>query len=149
MQYYALFVSGKNAQLANSQQPMPSALQPYQGRNPCLERNLMILEPEPQLLPNGNTLVDLSTTAPEEVAAESHALLAHDSLQHNANASTTLRPATPIPYVQNAVFETDPLGSGSTGGGCPKQPNVPGNGKLYFYHIVYNDKKSMYTLHCF
>ncbi|KAF4519107.1 hypothetical protein B566_EDAN010528 [Ephemera danica] len=129
----------KNAQLANSQQTMPSALQPYQGRNPCLERNLMSLEPEPQLLANGNTLVDLSAmtaSATDEVAAESHSLLAHDSLQHNATTSTALRPATPIPFVQNAVFETDPLSSNTTAnGGCPKQPNVPGNGRRPTSHV--------------
>lgn len=90
----------------------------------------MTLEPTPQLLANGNTLVDLSASTADDVAAESHALLAHDSLQHNTTPSATLRPATPIPYVQNAVFDTDPPSGGNTGGGgCPKQPNVPGNGK--------------------
>jgi hypothetical protein len=116
---------------------MPSALQPYQGRNPCLERNLMTLEPIPQLLPNGNTLVDFSAAIVEDAGtAESHSLLAHDSLQQNSSPASALRPATPIPYVQNAVFEADPPSGGSVGsGGCPKQPNVPGNGKSNQYYF--------------
>ncbi|CAB3374502.1 Hypothetical predicted protein [Cloeon dipterum] len=114
----------KNALMANIQTVRVSALQPYQGRNPCLERNLMVMEPAPQLLQNGIKVTDLDSTAADDSANESHALLSHDSLQQQTPVAA-VRPATPIPYLQNAVFET---GSGGERG-CPKQPNVPITGR--------------------
>ncbi|XP_059470516.1 bone morphogenetic protein receptor type-2 isoform X2 [Neocloeon triangulifer] len=111
----------KNALMASTQPVLPSALQPYQGRNPCLERNLMVMEPAPQLLQNGIKVMDLDSATTDDSANESHALLSHDSLQHTPN--TAIRPATPIPYLQNAVSDS--------GGerGCPKQSNVPISGR--------------------
>jgi len=118
--------SGKNALMASSQPVVASALQPYQGRNPCLERNLMVLEPAPQLLQNGIKVMDLDSAAGDDSVNESHALLSHDSLQQTP--SNAVRPATPIPYLQNAVFDTD------AERGCPKQPNVPTNGETRIFN---------------
>lgn len=98
----------------------PEPLQPHQGRNLCMERNL-IREPSEELACDGNILVDKSIkhqySPPAHFSdrAESHALLSNDFL----NQMVLPRPATPIPYVQNAVHDT----------GLPKQPNVPGNGQ--------------------
>ncbi|XP_068084117.1 bone morphogenetic protein receptor type-2 [Anabrus simplex] len=90
-------------------------LQPFQGRNPCMERNLMLTgASEEELSCNGNTLVDRSL----KHAFESQALMSHDFLAATVNNGP--RPATPIPYVQNAVYDLY-----ST---VPKQPNIPGNG---------------------
>ncbi|KAG8222924.1 hypothetical protein J437_LFUL000218, partial [Ladona fulva] len=113
----------------------PPAIQPHQGRNPCMERNLM-LEPVDDFSCNGNTLVErsmkhqrkadpgavVSSSSASSSEAETHSLLMHDYLgQTQTTTTTTPRPATPIPYVQNAVYESNyPT--------MPKQPNVPGNG---------------------
>ncbi|XP_046399371.1 bone morphogenetic protein receptor type-2-like [Ischnura elegans] len=113
----------------------PPAIQPHQGRNPCMERNLM-LEPAEDFSCNGNTLIErsmkhrrgtesgavVSSSSASSSEAETHSLLMHDYLGQGQNTSTTTpRPATPIPYVQNAVYESGyPT--------MPKQPNVPGNG---------------------
>ncbi|XP_071448158.1 bone morphogenetic protein receptor type-2 [Hetaerina americana] len=113
----------------------PPAIQPHQGRNPCMERNLM-LEPAEDFSCNGNTLVEhsmkhrrgadmgavVSSSSASSSEAETHSLLMHDYLgQGQSTSTTTPRPATPIPYVQNAVYESGyPT--------MPKQPNVPGNG---------------------
>jgi hypothetical protein len=123
--------------MASTQPVLVSALQPYQGRNPCLERNLMVLEPAPQLLQNGIKLMDLDAATTDESANESHALLSHDSLQQTP--STAIRPATPIPYLQNAVFDND----GATERGCPKQPNVP-NGSFSTFFLVSSCMKEFY-----
>lgn len=79
-------------------------LQPYQGRNPCMERNLMPAAPRDGDI---GALVDRSSK---------HASTRRPVTDHAPPTQDFPRPATPIPYVQNAV---------ST---MPKQPNVPGNG---------------------
>ncbi|XP_063237447.1 bone morphogenetic protein receptor type-2 [Bacillus rossius redtenbacheri] len=94
-----------------------SLLQPYQGRNPCMERNLMLQAlSDDELACQGNTLVDRSL----KHVAETRALVPHDALGSSQPAA---RPATPIPYVQNAV-----RGPGTS---VPKQPNVAGSGSAW------------------
>lgn len=112
-----------------SSPPCGGPLQAFQGRNPCMERNLMLSAgSEEELSCRGNTLVDRSL----KHAYESQALVSHDFLAAAVAATTGPnsassgvvtggpRPATPIPYVQNAVYDLY-----ST---QPKQPNIPGNG---------------------
>ena len=49
---------------------------------------------------------------------ESQSLVSHDYLGMSQPVNNnSIRPATPIPYVQNAVYDS-----------IPKQPNIPGNG---------------------
>jgi bone morphogenetic protein receptor type-2 len=105
-------------------------LQPYQGRNPCMERNLMLQAPsDEELSCNGNTLVDRSSkhTAGHYMSAfESQSLVSHDYLGMSQGVNNNgLRPATPIPYVQNAVYDSS---NSTTYATIPKQPNIPGNG---------------------
>lgn len=107
-------------------------LQPYQGKNPTMERNL-IMEPIEDVTISGNSLVekgdkfstrnnsansfnfetDLFNTLQTNEASESNALVPNDVLSHSTRA------VNPIPYVQNAVHIVSTM---------PKQPNVPGNG---------------------
>lgn len=105
-------------------------LQPYQGRNPCMERNLMLQAPsDEELSCNGNTLVDRSskhTTGHYMSTFESQSLVSHDYLGMSQGVNNnSLRPATPIPYVQNAVYDSS---NSTTYATIPKQPNIPGNG---------------------
>lgn len=107
-------------------------LQPYQGKNPIMERNL-IMEPVEDVTISGNSLVergdkfstrnnsansfnldaDLFNTLQTNEASESNALVPNDVLSHSTRA------VNPIPYLQNAVHTVSMM---------PKQPNVPGNG---------------------
>lgn len=107
-------------------------LQPYQGKNPIMERNL-IMEPVEDVTVSGNSLVergdkfstrnnsansfnldaDLFNTLQTSEASESNALVPNDILSHSTRA------VNPIPYLQNAVHAVSTM---------PKQPNVPGNG---------------------
>ncbi|GLH05419.1 Receptor protein serine/threonine kinase [Gryllus bimaculatus] len=138
--YAYSFNSGNNLQPSVPQSccypsspPCGGPLQAFQGRNPCMERNLMLAAgSEEELSCRGNTLVDRSL----KHAYESQALVSHDFLAAAVAATagpnsaapvptgplstTGPRPATPIPYVQNAVYDLY-----ST---QPKQPNIPGNG---------------------
>nr|CAD7569356.1 unnamed protein product [Timema californicum] len=119
------------ASITSCQQQQRGPLQPYQGRNPCMERNLMTQAPsDEELLCNGNTLVDRSfkhTSAGHYLsntnAFESQSLVSHDFLGMSQHTTSSLRPATPIPYVQNAVYDSTSLYAT-----IPKQPNIPGNG---------------------
>ncbi|GAB6031872.1 hypothetical protein CHUAL_010268 [Chamberlinius hualienensis] len=122
------------------------SLQPHQGRNPCLERN-MIMEPLEEVTVKGNRLLgkrqnDKSSVrmsrelSPERVEGlfdalnlvdtmESNALVTNDVLSQSGNRSSiTTASHHPIPYLQNAVHPTLPI--------CPKQPNVPGNGHSHY-----------------
>ncbi|XP_035231621.1 probable serine/threonine-protein kinase DDB_G0278665 isoform X2 [Stegodyphus dumicola] len=107
-------------------------LQPYQGKNPIMERNL-IIEPVEDVTISGNTLIergdkfssrnnsansfnldaDLFNTLQTNEQSESNALVQNDVLSHSTRA------VNPIPYVQNAVHIVSTM---------PKQPNIPGNG---------------------
>lgn len=107
-------------------------LQPYQGKNPTMERNL-IMEPVEDVQISGNSLIergdkfntrnnssnsfnfeaDLFNTLQTGENSESNALVTNDVLSHSTRA------VNPIPYVQNAVHIVSTM---------PKQPNVPGNG---------------------
>ncbi|XP_049955024.1 bone morphogenetic protein receptor type-2 isoform X2 [Schistocerca serialis cubense] len=119
--------------LTSSVQHQRASLQPYQGRNPCMERNLMLTAPSDEdLACNGNTLVDrsfkhasASNYLINTALYEPQALVSHDYLSTSqlTAGNNSIRPATPIPYVQNAVYDTN-----STCTGIPKQPNIPGNG---------------------
>lgn len=78
---------------------------------------------------NGNTLVDRSSkhaAGHYTTAYESQSLVSHDYLGMSQGMSNSgLRPATPIPYVQNAVYDSS---NNTTYATIPKQPNIPGNG---------------------
>ncbi|ENN78233.1 hypothetical protein YQE_05384, partial [Dendroctonus ponderosae] len=74
-------------------------LQPHQGRNPCLERNLLSGSSD-------SLLIDKSSK--HCISSESQILLTNEFLNYQMNNR-----AAPIPYVQNAVY------------GLPKQQNIP------------------------
>ncbi|KAG7201570.1 hypothetical protein KM043_004316 [Ampulex compressa] len=85
-------------------------LQPYQGRNPCMERNLMMQSDSLEELGcNGNILVDKSMkhayNDQYRVATEAQGLVSHDYLSQHTTQLSQLRPATPIPYVQNVISD--------------------------------------------
>jgi hypothetical protein len=95
-----------------------------------MERNLMLQAPsDEELSCNGNTLVDRSskhTTGHYMSTFESQSLVSHDYLGMSQGVNNnSLRPATPIPYVQNAVYDSSNTTTYAT---IPKQPNIPGNG---------------------
>lgn len=99
-------------------------LQPYQGRNPCMERNLMLLSDSLEDLScNGNVLVDksLKHTCNDQykIATEAQGLVSHDYLSQHTTQLTQLRPATPIPYVQNVISD-----EGSSSYSKRKQTNI-------------------------
>lgn len=112
--------------------PWPKGpLQPYQGRNPCMERNLMPpAASEEELNHQGSVLVDRSSKHTPQghfrsgsSCTEGQALVSNDFLnqaqqhqQQNSqlNTSSNLRPITPIPYVQNVVCNSQPLGAEET-----------------------------------
>ncbi|CAL4115463.1 unnamed protein product, partial [Meganyctiphanes norvegica] len=135
---------GKNHLLSNLQQPV-APLQPHQGRNPCMERNL-IREITQELTVAGNTLIDNLNTDQNNSndinslnAINSANLLdgidMHQALdaqvltnehlvpllnsQSNVSVSAAPRPTPPvlppIPYVQNDM---------RTGEGQPKRQNT-------------------------
>uniref|UniRef100_T1J656 receptor protein serine/threonine kinase n=1 Tax=Strigamia maritima TaxID=126957 RepID=T1J656_STRMM len=137
---------------AKSQQAVTRAtsvpLQPYQGRNPCLERN-MIMEPLDEVSISGNTLLEKGSKFKNSATVNNNnnnnnnvssnsrdvdvdnifeALQTTDNVESNSLISNDVlnqstRTCNPIPYVQNAVHGTLPT--------RPKQPNVPGNGQHY------------------
>ncbi|XP_066588804.1 uncharacterized protein wit [Prorops nasuta] len=84
-------------------------LQSYQGRNPCLERNLMLQSDSLEELEySGNILVDKSQkhacNDQYKPVIENQGHLANDIIQ-NSTHLVQLRPATPIPYVQNVISD--------------------------------------------
>ncbi|XP_014662897.1 PREDICTED: serine/threonine-protein kinase par-1-like [Priapulus caudatus] len=127
-------------------QQKQAKVEPHQGRNPCLERNINTEEERP-LAVRGNTLIDKDKVgkAPSNTGGDTMfdsltdnlqtALVQNESLPIQERSNQQVAPqndalpprerpnytAAPIPYVQNAVRD----------GGiakCPKQENVPGNG---------------------
>ncbi|XP_068974864.1 bone morphogenetic protein receptor type-2 isoform X2 [Bombus flavifrons] len=99
-------------------------LQPYQGRNPCMERNLMLQSDSLEDLGcNGNVLVDKSMkhacNDQYRIVSEAQGLVSHDYLSQHTTQLTQLRPATPIPYVQNVISD-----DGASSYGKRKQTNV-------------------------
>ncbi|XP_043525345.1 bone morphogenetic protein receptor type-2 isoform X2 [Frieseomelitta varia] len=99
-------------------------LQPYQGRNPCMERNLMLQSDSLEDLGcNGNVLVDKSMkhTCNDQyrIVSEAQGLVSHDYLSQHTTQLAQLRPATPIPYVQNVISD-----DGTSSYGKRKQTNV-------------------------
>ncbi|XP_012151417.1 kinase protein wishful thinking isoform X2 [Megachile rotundata] len=100
------------------------ALQPYQGRNPCMERNLMLQSDSFEDLGcNGNVLVDKSMkhacNDQYKIVSEAQGLVSHDYLSQHTTQLTQLRPATPIPYVQNVISD-----DGTSSYGKRKQTNM-------------------------
>lgn len=95
--------SEENCKNSNQLAVCTTPIQPYQGRNPCLERNLLSGSSD-------SLLVDKSSK--HCTGSESQNLITNDFLNFQLNHR-----ATPIPYVQNAV-RADPLP------GAPKQHNV-------------------------
>ncbi|XP_018324359.1 bone morphogenetic protein receptor type-2 isoform X2 [Agrilus planipennis] len=79
----------ENCKNSNQLVPCVAPLQPFQGRNPCLERNLLLGSSD-------CLLVDKSSKHCN--SSESQNLLTNDFLNFHLNHR-----ATPIPYVQNAV----------------------------------------------
>jgi len=96
--------NSKNSNSRASQGLLP--LQPYQGRNPCFERNLM------WDVNSQHDLIDRSMKHHPHNYSENHSLVNSDYLNPPPRVNT------PIPFVQNAVFDNPTI---------PKQPNVPGN----------------------
>lgn len=99
-------------------------LQPYQGRNPCLERNL--------LSDSSEEVCIIETSAKD--SRETQALISH------APAQRILRPPPPVPYHQNSPFQplkqtNEELGT-NCGTGVVSRFSVPlkkllgGEGKL-------------------
>lgn len=124
--------------ITNNVVHLPSMpLQPHQGRNPCLERNLM-MEPTHEVAISGNTLLEQDalgrgkglppytrlnemSATPAPVEDNSVALLGDLLLAGGGGGGgvAAVRTCHPIPYVQNAVHVSTVI---------PKQPNLPGNG---------------------
>lgn len=87
-------------------------LQPYQGRNPCMERNLMIQSDSSEELGcNGNVLINKSskhqTSCNDVYGLESQmGLVPYQNFvldHHITQQHTQLRTVTPIPFVQNII----------------------------------------------
>ncbi|XP_044740436.1 bone morphogenetic protein receptor type-2 [Chrysoperla carnea] len=121
-------------------------LQPFQGRNPCMERNLLISSNSTEDIQSQNTLIDKSFKhLSTYYNSETQGLIGHDylnqnggpppslvssppiisnGLNHHQNGTivnlTTNRPATPIPYVQNVVYDNIPKP-------MPKTQNISGS----------------------
>nr|CAI5849830.1 unnamed protein product [Callosobruchus analis] len=91
--------SEENCKNSNQLAACVTPLQPYQGRNPCLERNLLSGSSD-------SLLIDKSSKHCTSGAEEEN-LITNDFLNFQINHR-----ATPIPYVQNAVH------------GFPKQQNT-------------------------
>ncbi|XP_072393767.1 activin receptor type-2A-like isoform X4 [Diabrotica undecimpunctata] len=89
--------SEENCKNSNQLAVCVTPLQPYQGRNPCLERNLLLGSSD-------SLLIDKSSKHCS--GSESQNLIPNDFLNFQINHR-----ATPIPYLQNAVY------------GMPKQQN--------------------------
>lgn len=105
--------TGKNSnEMALCSQQHTQTLQPYQGRNPCMERNLMVQSNSmEQLACNGNILIDKSSKHSSSsdqstrLIVETQVLIPQDYLAQNTSQIIQMRPATPIPYVQNVISE--------------------------------------------
>ncbi|XP_014216049.1 bone morphogenetic protein receptor type-2 isoform X2 [Copidosoma floridanum] len=121
-----------NAASLSAHHPPQPQLQPYQGRNPCMERNLMMQSDSSEELGcQGNILVNKSykhhtdkVPQPPSNSSETQSLVPHDYLGQQQQAQTqhhhhvissqqlSLRSVTPIPYVQNVISECS--GSGGS-----------------------------------
>ncbi|XP_018060219.1 PREDICTED: bone morphogenetic protein receptor type-2 isoform X2 [Atta colombica] len=104
-------------------------LQPYQGRNPCMERNLMLQSDSLEDLScNGNVLVDKSLkhacNDQYKTGTEVQGLVSHDYLSQHTTQLTQLRPATPIPYVQNVISDEGSSSYGSNVNNALKDPHM-------------------------
>lgn len=92
-------------------------LQPYQGRNPCLARNLMLQQPD-DLSINGNSLIDCpskySISKKIYSFSDGDTVLSVPSVgvENSFLVNNTNRKCNPIPYVQNQVNS------------IPKKPNM-------------------------
>lgn len=121
-------------------------LQPFQGRNPCMERNLLISGNSTEDIQSQNTLIDKSFKhLSTYYNSETQGLIGHDYLNQNGGPPPSLvgsppiisnglnhhqngtivnltanRPATPIPYVQNVVYDNIPKP-------MPKTQNISGS----------------------
>ncbi|XP_014225253.1 uncharacterized protein LOC106651326 isoform X1 [Trichogramma pretiosum] len=115
-----------SAKNSNEQASMQPLIQPHQGRNPCLERNLLPTSNSYEELDfHGNMLIYRSTKLmtqerklliPQQPQSinETQSFLPHDYLaqQQMHHQQLSLRPITPIPYVQNVI--SDSSGSSTT-----------------------------------
>lgn len=91
----------ENCKNSNQLAACVTPIQPYQGRNPCLERNL---------LSESSDSFTIDKSSKHCTSSESQNLITNDYLNYQINHR-----ATPIPYLQNAVHALD---------GRPKQQNT-------------------------
>ncbi|XP_022920093.1 activin receptor type-2A [Onthophagus taurus] len=102
--------SEENFKNSNQLVVCSSPIQPYQGRNPCMERNLLTSSID-------SLLIDKSSK--HCTSSESQNLIANDYLNYQVNHR-----AAPISYVQNAVYSTS-----------EEKVNVPQRKKLKWSNI--------------
>uniref|UniRef100_A0A1B6E1Y6 receptor protein serine/threonine kinase n=1 Tax=Clastoptera arizonana TaxID=38151 RepID=A0A1B6E1Y6_9HEMI len=95
-----------------------TALQPHQGRNPCIERNLM------STTTATDEWIDRSMKHHYSNLSDTQILVTNDYL------NVMPRLAAPIPFLQNAVSDSHTFQT------IPKQPNIPGNGNSNFAGIL-------------
>lgn len=129
----------------NVQPKLTLPLQPHQGRNPCLQRNLIMNTPDEGnnvLLEHGlkfqHSNINSDSSSPDfysydmNANAENNLLVANDVLSRTRN--TPQRPThVPIPYLQNDVGIAT----------VPKQQNLPGNGHSVNARSVNNKNKKL------
>lgn len=113
----------ENCKNSNQLAVCVTPIQPYQGRNPCLERNL---------LSESSDSFTIDKSSKHCTSSESQNLISYDYLNYQINHR-----AMPIPYLQNAVHVVD---------GRPKQQNnVPHTPKSKFkwsgLKKLFNNKK--------
>lgn len=117
--------------LINSNSPpvkITVPLQPFQGRNPCLARNLMQQQPD-DLPVIGNSLVDCpskySSNKKFYSLSDGDTVLSVPSVgAENSLLTNTKQNCNPIPYVQNQVNT------------IPKKPNLNGNVSKDFWNKI-------------
>lgn len=106
VQYFA----GKNSNETAPSRNCPT-LQPYQGRNPCMERNLMLAsDSQDDLGRSTKVLVDrsskhVSKDQQYKLHTELQSLVTHEYSTRAPQLASAPRSATPIPYVQNVITE--------------------------------------------
>lgn len=112
----------ENCKNSNQLAACITPIQPYQGRNPCLERNL---------LSESSDSFTIDKSSKHCTSNESQNLISYDYLNYQINHR-----ATPIPYLQNAVHVVDSR---------PKQHNITSTSKSKFkwsgFKKLFHNKK--------
>ncbi|KAI1289772.1 Bone morphogenetic protein receptor type-2 [Halotydeus destructor] len=124
----ASIVNGSAQQQPQYQITFP--LQPYQGRNPCLERNLMqsqsdegnhnlLLEQGFKFRDSNNFLVNSASTSWSDQASDTRCLVPRNVNSNDTIVNIPVQRRLPVPItIQNAISSNH----------MPKQHNLPGNG---------------------